>query len=109
MWQQRKALIEQLEKARNTRVICYLTSDRPNAVAQFAKDVIPLFANHLIEAKAHEKLWPGRVDVLIYTTGGDTLAAFGLARLIRESAKWVGTLIPEKCHSAGTLFALGAN
>jgi len=43
------------------------------------------------------------------TTGGDTLAAFGLSRLIREFSNWIGTLAPEKCQSAGTLFALGAN
>lgn len=47
----------------------------------------------------------------MFTTGGDTLAAFGLGRLIREftGEGRLGVLIPEKCHSAGTLFALGAN
>ncbi len=43
------------------------------------------------------------------TPGGDTLAAFGIARLIREFSEHFGVLIPEKCHSAGTLLALGAN
>jgi hypothetical protein len=108
MREQRKSILEQLEKERKTRVVCYLTSDRPNAVAQVAKDVLPLFANHLLDLKKR-KDWTDRIDILIFTTGGDTLAAFGLARLIRESAKWMGALVPEKCHSAGTLFALGAN
>jgi hypothetical protein len=107
MWAQRKPILEKLEKERGTRLVCYLTSDRPNALAQIANDVWPLFANHLGELKA--KGWTGKVDVLIFTTGGETLAAFGLARLLRESAEWIGALVPGKCHSAGTLFALGAN
>ena len=60
-------------------------------------------------AQRDEKNWTGRIDVLVFTTGGDTLAAFGLARLLRESADWVGALVPDKCHSAGTLFSLGAD
>jgi hypothetical protein len=45
----------------------------------------------------------------LFTLGGDTLAAFGLSRLLREFTSEVGVLIPEKCQSAGTLFSLGAN
>jgi len=100
----RKALIQKIETARKTKVICYLTSDRPNATGQVQKDVMPLFYEHLRKAGA-----TGRVDVLIFTIGGDTLAAFGIARLIREFSPWVGALVPEKCQSAGTLFVLGAN
>jgi len=107
MWAQRKAILDKLEKERGTKLICYLTSDRPNAQAQIANDVWPLFANHVVELRG--KGWTGKLDVLIFTTGGDTLAAFGLARLLRESADWIGALVPGKCHSAGTLFALGAN
>src|SRR5260370_4424898 len=109
MWQNRKPILERLEKQRGTRAICYLTSDRLNAVAQVAKDILPLFANHILELKRDDRNWTGRVDVLVFTTGGDTLAAFGLARLLRESANWIGALVPDKCHSAGTLFSLGAD
>jgi Serine dehydrogenase proteinase len=45
----------------------------------------------------------------LFTGGGDTLAAFGLSRLLREFTDAVGALLPEKCHSAGTLFVLGVN
>jgi ClpP class serine protease len=107
MWAQRKPLLEKLERERGTKLICYLTSDRLNALAQIANDVWPLFANHVAELRG--KGWTGKLDVLIFTTGGDTLAAFGLARLLRESADWIGALVPGKCHSAGTLFALGAD
>jgi ClpP class serine protease len=105
MWDDRKALIAQIEQKRGSRLISYLTSDRQNATAIIAKDALPIFFDQLRSMGALTKL-----DVLIFTTGGDTLAAFGLGRLVREFApNWVGVLVPDRCFSAGTLFALSAN
>jgi ClpP class serine protease len=104
MWPERKKLIAAIEQKRKSRLICYLTSDRQNASAIIAKDALPRFHNHLRQVGEVPRL-----DVLLFTSGGDTLAAFGLARLFREFAKWVGVLIPDRCLSAGTLVALGAN
>lgn len=101
---ERKAAIQRLEAVRNSRVICYLTSDRPNADATIQKDVIPLLFDHLRRIGTVERL-----DLLLFTTGGDTLAAFGIGRLLREFCKHLGVLVPLRCHSAGTLLALGAN
>jgi hypothetical protein len=101
---ERQALIAKIERARRSKVVCYITSDRPQADAQIQKDVIPLIYEHLRKIGTVDRL-----DFFIFTNGGDTLAAFGLGRLAREFAKSVGTLIPGKCHSAGTLFALGSN
>lgn len=103
---ERRQLIRDIETHRQSRVICCLTSDRPNAAGVIAKDFIPIFFNHLNGIPDAERQ---KIDVFMLTTGGDTLAAFGLARLIREFAGDVGLLAPEKCQSAGTLFALGAN
>ncbi len=105
MWEQRKPIIAQIEqKRRGTPLLCYVTSDRPNATAILAKDAVPLFYNHLMRWGKVQRL-----DILVFTTGGDTLAAFHLGRLAREFATEVGVLVPDKCLSAGTLFALGAN
>ncbi len=103
---QRIELIKKIEAHRGSRVLCCITSDRQNAAGVIAKDFIPIFFNHLSSFKEYTK-----VDVLMFTQGGDTLAAFGLSRLLREfkEAGEVATLVPEKCHSAGTLFALGSN
>ena len=101
---ERIELIRRIEARRGSRLICCLTSDRPNAAGILAKDFIPIFFNHLSTFQECKK-----IDVLMLTPGGDTLAAFGLSRVIREFAERVGVLIPEKCHSAGTLFALGAD
>jgi hypothetical protein len=102
--EQRIELIRNIERHRGSQLICCLTSDRPNAAGIIAKDFIPVFFNHLSAVSN-----PKQIDVLMFTPGGDTLAAFGLCRLIREFAERVSVLIPEKCHSAGTLFALGAD
>lgn len=86
-------------------MICCVTSDRTNAPGVIAKDFIRIFYNHLRSLGKVK-----RVDVFIFTSGGDTLAAFGISRLLREFAPDdVGALVPEQCHSAGTLLILGAN
>lgn len=101
---ERKELIAKIEAKRKSRLICFLTSDRLNATAIIAKDAIPVFFNHLRQIGHVDRL-----DLMVFTTGGDTLAAFGLARLLREFAKWVGFLVPDRCFSAGTLLALSGN
>jgi hypothetical protein len=102
--EERIELIRAIESLRGSRVICCLTSDRINAPGMIAKDFIPIFYTHLSRLAPVAKL-----DLFFLTTGGDTLAAFGISRLLREFATRVSVLIPEKCHSAGTLLALGAN
>ena len=102
--EQRRELIGRLEQKRGSKVLCILTSDRNNAQGILAKDFIPIAYNHLREFGSFSRL-----DVFLFTLGGDTLAAFGLCRALREFASNVSVLVPEKCHSAGTLFALGAN
>jgi hypothetical protein len=103
--EQRKALIEQIQQKRgNSRLICCLTSDRDNAQGQIAKDFLIRFFQHLRKMGGAES-----VDVLLFTLGGDTLAAYALGRLVRQFAKKIGVLIPHMCLSGGTLFALGAD
>ncbi|MFZ0887180.1 MAG: hypothetical protein WA005_01890 [Candidatus Binataceae bacterium] len=103
--EERQALISRLEEKRGSRVLCILTSDRMNAQGIFAKDFIPVAYNHLRAFGSFEHL-----DVFLFTLGGDTQAAFGFSRAVRGfGARQVSVLVPEKCHSAGTLFAIGAN
>jgi Serine dehydrogenase proteinase len=102
--QERIELIRQIQAKRESRLICCLTSDRQGATGIVAKDFIPVFFNHLSRFPNHKK-----IDVFLFTQGGDILAAFGLSRLLREFTSSVGALVPEKCHSAGTLLVLGAN
>jgi len=101
---ERLGLIEEIEAIRNAKIICYLTGDRPNYETNIAKDVIHLFYDHLADIGDTD-----RIDLFLYTRGGDTLAAFALVNHIREFCEHFGVLIPYKAHSAGTLITLGAN
>jgi hypothetical protein len=103
--EQRKALIDEIQRKRgNSRLLCCLTSDRDNAQGQIAKDFLFRFFEHLRTTPNLEKL-----DVLLFTLGGDTLAAYALGRLVRQFAKKVSVLIPHLCFSGGTLFSLAAD
>lgn len=104
MWSERRKLITAIENKRKSRVVCYLTSERQNATAIIAKDALPFIFNQLKQIGDVP-----RIDLLVSTSGGDTLAAFNIAVQLREFAKWVGVLVPFHCFSAGTLLALGAN
>ncbi|MCK7046712.1 SDH family Clp fold serine proteinase [Enterobacter roggenkampii] len=104
MFEQRKALYAQLEKARNSKVLCYVTGDRPNQEAQISADVFDLFVNHLDVIGDVQK-----ISLVLYTRGGDTLTAWSLVNLLRQFCKELEIIIPSKCHSSGTIMCLGAN
>jgi hypothetical protein len=99
----RADLIQEIERRRESKVICLFTSDRQNVVGQIAKDFLPRLFAHF--TRDHVE----RLDVVLFTLGGDTLAAYALNRFLRQMASEIRVLIPHWCHSAGTLFSLGAN
>jgi hypothetical protein len=102
---ERRQLIEQIQQERGgSHLICCLTSDRNNAQGLIAKDFLPRLFEHLRPTLRIDKL-----DFLLFTLGGDTLASYALSRFVRQYSDSIGVLIPHWCHSGGTLFALGAN
>ena len=106
----RLELIKQIEKQRNSKVICYVTGDRDsrlpriNIRTQVGEDVIPILFRHLelIEKKDN-------IDLFLYTRGGDMVVPIRIVKLIRNYCKKFGILIPYRAQSAGTLIALGAD
>lgn len=100
----RLRLISQLQKARNSKVICYVTGDRQHLETRIAHDSHPLIFSHLREIGASEK-----IDLFLYSVGGITVAGWGLVQLIREFCKDFSVLVPYKAWSCGTLICLGAN
>ena len=100
LWESKNGkIIAQLEAARTSRVLCCVTSDRPGADGAIAKDFIPIFFDHLRAFGSDSK----RIDVFMFTTGGDTLASFVLSRLVRTFTRPGGrfaVLVPEKCKAA---------
>ncbi len=87
-----------------SRVICYCTGDRKGQEVQIGGDALPILAQHLTRIGRVERL-----DLLIYSRGGDTLSGFAMANSLREFAGEVNVLVPFRAHSCATLMALSAN
>lgn len=102
--EQRIKLIKEIEEARQSRILCYLTGDRRGFETKIGADVFSFVYQHL------SQIGPvNNIDLFLYSTGGVTMAGFGVVNLIREFCKKLSVLIPFKAHSAATLIALGAD
>jgi len=104
MYQDRKKHYKELEEARKSRLLVYITGDRGLRQAKIGHDVIDLFANHLDSIGDVPKL-----SLYLYTVGGITSAAWTLVNLIKQFCKEFEVIVPRKAHSAGTLMCLGAD
>lgn len=104
MYADRLPLYEQLEKSFHSKLLVYVTSDRPNMAAQIAPDVIDPFINHL------DKIGPcDKISLYLYTRGGDTSAARNIVNLLRMFCETLQVIVPHKAHSSGTIISIGAN
>lgn len=98
-------LIKKIEGVRNSRVITYLTNDRPGPLnAKIAGDVIPVISQQLRKIGKVEN-----IDLFIFSLGGDTMVPWRLVSMIREYCNKFSVLIPYKAHSSATMISLGAD
>ena len=101
----RQDLIKQIEANRNSRLVTYLTSDRQGPTnAHIAMDIVPIFSKQL---RAIGKV--DKIDLFLYSSGGDTMVPWRLVSLIREYCNKFSVLIPYKAHSSATMISLGAD
>ena len=104
MYHDRLEIYQKLEKSFHSKIITYVTSDRPNMGAQIAKDVIDYFIAHLDKIGSCKK-----ISLILYTRGGDTSAARNIVNLLRMYCDVLQVIVPHKAHSSGTIISLGAN
>jgi hypothetical protein len=98
-------IIKKIEKLRGSKVITYATSDRPGPVnARVAMDIIPIISAQLRRIGKQEK-----IDLVLYSAGGDTMVPWRLVSMIREYCNQFSVIIPYKAHSAATMISLGAD
>lgn len=103
----RKGLIEELQIARNNRLlICYVTSTRANHEIQIADDAFRIMYEHL---KGAEELAKNGVDLFIHSNGGSGTVPWRIVSLIRQYTQSFAVLVPHRAFSAATLISLGAN
>jgi hypothetical protein len=103
----RLELLQELEDLRHTRVICYVTSTRPDLESVMSMDVFPAIYKQLqaLTTPAEET----SIDLLIHSNGGDGVVPWRLVTLLREHCSHFAVLVPDRAFSAATLTALGAD
>lgn len=103
-YQSRAALYQAVEKERGSKVITFVTSDRPGLQTQIARDAVDLFVILLDKIGPTKKL-----SLILHTDGGETSAAWRLVNLLRAFCDELEVIVPAKAMSAGTLMCLGAD
>ena len=102
--EKRGELLRQIESDRNSKTVIYVTGDRQGLETKIGQDIIDLFVDHLDEIGPVKK-----ISLVLYTSGGDTSAAWNLVNLFHMFCDDFEIIAPGKCMSAGTLVALGAD
>lgn len=101
---ERKALLAKIEGARKSRALLYVTGDRQGQETIIHPEVLDHFVDHLDSIGVTE-----RISLILYTRGGDGMAAWSLLNLIRMFCDDLEVIVPMKAHSAGTMMAIGAD
>ena len=104
MIKDRLQLYKEIETERNSKLLVFITGDRPNLETQISSEMQDYFVDHLDKFNLPEK-----ISLFLYTRGGDTMAAWSLINLIKQFCKSYEVIITAKARSAGTLISLGAN
>src|SRR5438132_10851080 len=100
----RLAVLHEIQESRHSKVICYLTADRGLVNVAVAEDIVRIIYRHLREM-GHV----ARLDLFIYSRGGDTNVPWPLVSLCRSFADEFNVLVPYRAHSAATQVAMGAD
>jgi hypothetical protein len=100
----RRKLYTDLERLLEAKVVAYIVGDRRGMETQIAKDVLPVFVQHLDRVE-----YADRIALYLYGPGGHTLTAWTLVNLIRQFCKEFVVVVPSRALSAATIICLGAD
>ncbi len=95
---------KKLEELRGSKLLVYVTGDKPGMETQIHPEILDYFVDHLDPLQKVDK-----ISLFLYTRGGNTLAAWSLVNLIRQFCNEFEVIIPSKAQSSGTLISIGAN
>jgi len=105
---ERKATYAAIETHRRAPMVAFITSARPGAEAIIAGDAVREFVDQFFTLPEGTQ----NLDVLVNSMGGDGLASWRIASIIRERLGPNGkfrVLVPHYAFSAATILALGAD
>ncbi|MBI3968825.1 MAG: hypothetical protein HY329_24575 [Chloroflexi bacterium] len=101
---QRVALIREIEKQRDSRLLAYICSDRQGAAAQIGDDAVRPMYDHVRRIGPVERL-----SLYLYSRGGAVEVPWRIVSMLRESCRDLEVLIPYRALSAATMIALGCD
>lgn len=104
MYSDRISFYKALEKARDSKLIVYVTGDRVGMQAQIHAGIRDYFANHLDTFNL-----PKKISLYLYSLGGEILAGWTVVNMIRQFCEEFEVIVPSKAQSTATLICLGAN
>ncbi len=100
-----KELINQIQEIRKSKVVAYITGDRPFfATARIAEDAVRPLYEHLLSIGKNKK-----IDLFLYSRGGDVSIPWRIVSMFREFCDEFSVIVSYKAHSAATLISLGAD
>lgn len=108
-YKDRLKIIQSIEKTRGSKVLCLLTSLRPNLPSQIAEDMVRQIFEHLLLMKGEETGKFKSIDVFLVSNGGNGTVPWRVVSLLREYAEKFAVLVPYRAYSAASLLALGAD
>ena len=103
MFRDRQADYREIERLRGSKLLVYVTGDRPGLETQIHPEVLDFFVDHL---DVFNKV--SKISLYLYTRGGATTASWSIANLIQQFCDEFEVIVPSKAHSGGTLLSLGA-
>jgi Serine dehydrogenase proteinase len=100
---QRRGLLGQPCRQRQSSEILYVTGDRPGGAPCWPRCDRPLRSSSDVIGRSEI------ISLILYTNGGDALAAGNIVNLVRQFCDKLELIVPSKALSAGALIALGAD
>jgi len=100
----RKKIISEIEAVRGSKVITYVMTNRPNIRSDMDSTDIIRFREHLDQVCKS----CGKLDLFLYSYGGELEAAWEIVNLFREYGLDFSVLVPYHCRSSATLLTMGA-
>lgn len=104
MYADRLSNYRTLEQNRGSKLLVYITGDRPGMETQIHQEVLDYFSNHLDTFSL-----PQKISLFLYSRGGNTLAGWSIVNLIRQFCKEFEVIVPAKALSTATIICLGSN
>ena len=86
---ERMKLIDEIEAERNSKLIAYIAGDRSGMRTQIGTDIFPILHEHLTKAGEQD-----RIDLFLYSLGGNTIAGYALVNLFREFCSEFDVIVP---------------